>query len=111
VNDIDTVVDQIDLIKGRCIDVISNVDDFNIDNPMFAGFQTSLPKFFDMLDNVVSVASGSNNDVLVNNVYKLIKNLHDVMMNIIDVDGVVQNETVESLASIEGVTKVRPIYA
>ena len=31
--------------------------------------------------------------------------------NVVVVDGVVQNETVESLAAIEGVTKVRPIYA
>lgn len=39
------------------------------------------------------------------------QNRGDIAYNIIDVDGVVQNETVESLASIEGVTKVRPIYA
>ena len=39
------------------------------------------------------------------------QNRGDIAYNIIDVDGVVQNETVESLAAIEGVTKVRPIYA
>ena len=39
------------------------------------------------------------------------QNRGDIAYNIIDVDGVVQSETVESLASIEGVTKVRPIYA
>ena len=39
------------------------------------------------------------------------QNRGDIAYNIIDVDGVVQNETVESLATIEGVTKVRPIYA
>ena len=39
------------------------------------------------------------------------QNRGDIAYNIIDVDGVVQNETVESLAAIEGVIKVRPIYA
>ena len=39
------------------------------------------------------------------------QNRGDIAYNIIDVDGIVQSETVESLASIEGVTKVRPIYA
>ena len=39
------------------------------------------------------------------------QNRGDIAYNIIDVDGVVQNETVESLAAIEGVTKVSPIYA
>ena len=39
------------------------------------------------------------------------QNRGDIAYNIIDVDGVVQNETVESLAAIERVTKVRPIYA
>ena len=39
------------------------------------------------------------------------QNRGDIAYNIIDVDGVVQNETVESLVAIEGVTKVRPIYA
>ena len=76
---LDPVMDKINTVKPNVLNVITNVDVNNVDDPVFVTFVDYIDTYFDAMDNLVNVVASSGNNDIIRDVYDMLEDLYNGM--------------------------------